>query len=281
VIVSVGSARGAPGVTSWALLLAAAWPSTVERVVVEADPDGGVLGVRYDLGVEPGLVSLLAALRRSTGEIPLEVHARRCGDLWVVPGPATGEQARRVLASAGDGIPGQLADDGRLWVVDAGRMHAANPSIALVARSALTVLVSGPRHEDLVQLPARVAALPGPVAVLVVGRSGHGEDELAGFTGAAAVWKVGAVDDLPVQAGRLLVPGRARRSWLWRQAVDVASAAALLAPLSPAPATERTVSDRSVDDHTRTDTGDDDRTIDDSEHGGIGSSVDGATGVWT
>jgi hypothetical protein len=55
-IVTLGSVRGAPGVTSWSLLLAAAWPSmsAPERVVLEADPAGGVLGVRYGLGVDPG-----------------------------------------------------------------------------------------------------------------------------------------------------------------------------------------------------------------------------------
>ena len=36
-----------------------------ERVVLEADLSGGVLGARYGLGVDPGVVSLIAALRRS------------------------------------------------------------------------------------------------------------------------------------------------------------------------------------------------------------------------
>ena len=46
---SLCSVRGSPGVTSWSLLLAAAWPAeyVVERVVLEADCDGGVLGARY------------------------------------------------------------------------------------------------------------------------------------------------------------------------------------------------------------------------------------------
>jgi hypothetical protein len=143
----------------------------------------------------------------------------------------------------------------------------------------LTVLVSGPRHEDLVQLPARVAALPSQVAVLLVGRCGHGEAELAGFTGATAAWKVGAVDDLPVQAGRLLGPGRARRSWLWRQAVDVASAAALLAPLTPAAETERAASDDGLGEGSHRDTAEDGPVVEDSEDGDLGPRLDGATGV--
>lgn len=47
-IVTLGSVRGSPGVTSWCLLLAAAWPEALgsERVVLEADVDGGVLAIR-------------------------------------------------------------------------------------------------------------------------------------------------------------------------------------------------------------------------------------------
>ena len=56
-----------PGATSWTLLLAAAWRADENRrkVVLEADPDGGVLGVRYGVGVDPGAISLASAARRS------------------------------------------------------------------------------------------------------------------------------------------------------------------------------------------------------------------------
>ncbi len=74
-----------------------------------------------------------------------------------------------------------------------------------------------------------MAALPGPTAVLINGRCSHEMGELVAFTGATAVWRVDSVDDLPVVAGAVLVPGRSRRSWLWRQAVDVAANAAQLA----------------------------------------------------
>ena len=43
-IVALGSVRGAPGVSAWSMLLAAAWPEScdVERIVLEVDVDGGV-----------------------------------------------------------------------------------------------------------------------------------------------------------------------------------------------------------------------------------------------
>src|SRR5262249_18674232 len=54
VIVTVCAVRGAPGATTWSLLLAGAWPAGlgVQRVVLEADSSGGVLGARYGLGVD-------------------------------------------------------------------------------------------------------------------------------------------------------------------------------------------------------------------------------------
>jgi len=123
-IVTWVSVRGSPGVTSWALLVAAAWPAAVdeERVVVEADLDGGVLGARYGLGVDPGVVSLIAALRRSEGlAVPVEDHGRRAGEgLWLVPGSETGEQARSVWAGTAAVVADRLAADSRLWIVDAG-----------------------------------------------------------------------------------------------------------------------------------------------------------------
>jgi MinD-like ATPase involved in chromosome partitioning or flagellar assembly len=105
-IVAFGSIRGAPGVTSWSLLVGAAWPrlSPVEPVVLEADPAGGVLGARYGLGVDPGVVSLIAGLRRSD-HVDIDAHSRLVdGGLFVVPGPESGEQARAVWhdAAAGD-----------------------------------------------------------------------------------------------------------------------------------------------------------------------------------
>lgn len=93
-IVSFSSVRGAPGVTSWTMLLAAAWPldhGTAARAVLEADPDGGVLGTRYGFGVDPGAVSLIASLRSANpadSTVPVEDHGRLVSEsMWVVPGP--------------------------------------------------------------------------------------------------------------------------------------------------------------------------------------------------
>jgi MinD-like ATPase involved in chromosome partitioning or flagellar assembly len=239
-IVTLASVRGSPGVTSWSLLLAGAWPADTgrERVVVEADLDGGVLGARYGVGVDPGVVSLIAALRRD-GEIPVGEHGRAAGGgVWLLPGPESAEQTRTVWSGTADAVAARLATDDRVWLVDGGRLHAGASTLPFVARSAVTLVVCRSRPEDIVQVPARVAALrsAATVGVLVVGKTDYSGAELCDFFGTPVVWTVAGSDDLTALAGAVMVPGRARRSWVWRTALEVAASVACLATSSPAAA---------------------------------------------
>lgn len=230
-LVVVSSVRGSPGVSSWALLLAAAWPVEygAERIVVEADIDGGVVGARYGVGVEPGVVSMIAALRRSTDTtFALADHARLLApSVWVVPGPETAEQARRVWTGTSGAVARSLADDSGVWFADVGRIGEGDPTIEFADAAAMTIVMTRGATADLVQIPSRVQWLTrridGPVAVVVVGRTEHRPDELALFFGSDFVWSVGETDDLPALAAAVVSGGRARRSWLWRSAVDLAS----------------------------------------------------------
>ena len=230
-IITFGSIRGAPGATSWSLLLAAAWPIdiAVERVVLEADPAGGVLGARYGWGVEPGVVSLASKLRRTDSRAFLiEPPARRLGvGFFVIPGPEAGEQAHAIWRTETDVVARRLDADFRVWFVDAGRLEESSPTIGFSDESAMTLLVCGGRPEDLVQIPARVGALVArgqAVGLLVTGECKYNRDELADFTGVRHVWSAKHPDNLIEAVGEVLVEGRTRRrSLLWRRALEVAS----------------------------------------------------------
>ncbi|MDH3681574.1 MAG: hypothetical protein OEV40_16680 [Acidimicrobiia bacterium] len=232
-LLTISSVRGSPGVTSWALLLAAAWPPGApdERVVLEADCAGGVLGARYQLGVEPGAVSLVSACRRADDTLTLDHHGRLVADgLWVVPGPEVAERAVPVWTSGATDVAGVLRKDDRLWLADVGRAGPESPVQDLIRSSVANVVVSGPSIEDVVQVPARVAALSAsaPTGVVVVGRCDFAEDELHRFFGGRALWAVPTADRLPELAMRAVQGGRARRSASWRAATEVASDLALL-----------------------------------------------------
>ncbi len=55
-LIAVCSLKGSPGVTTWALALAACWPRPASAVLVECDPSGGSLAARFGLAPAPGLV---------------------------------------------------------------------------------------------------------------------------------------------------------------------------------------------------------------------------------
>lgn len=126
--VALVAAKGAPGVTTTALLLAAVWPSPA--VLVEADWAGGDLrswlpdGQRRPLRADVGVVSLLAAHHRSgvLADRDLLGHAQiLAGGLPVLPGPGSPAQADALrgqwpqLATAVLAHPGDvLLDVGRL-----------------------------------------------------------------------------------------------------------------------------------------------------------------------
>lgn len=227
-LITLSSVRGAPGVTSWAALLGAAWPPETgqERVLLEADCAGGVLGARYQLGVEPGALTLIASARRNDGVPPPDHYARQLDQgFWVVPGPEVAEQAVPAWTSGAADLAAKLAADDRLWVADVGRLGPGSPLRPLADHAVLNLVVSGPATEDIVQLPARVESLAdrGPTGIVIVGRPPYEFDELRRFLGVSALWIVPADDALPQMVLKVIEGGRARRSALWRAAIDVAA----------------------------------------------------------
>ncbi len=232
-IVAFTSVHGAPGVTTQTLLNAAAWPAVLgaDRVVLEADPDGGVLGARYELGVDPGVVSLVSASRRVEGPLAVHEHGRCVAPgLWVVPGPENAEQATAVWSASAETVAAGCAIDEHVWLVDCGRLRAQAPHVAFLRHAAQIVVVSGCRREDLVPLPAavdRLAALSSRgsagVGAIFVGRLDYRPHEMVDFLGADVLAVVAADDDALTLAASAAAGGRGRRSLLWRSALETAA----------------------------------------------------------
>jgi hypothetical protein len=145
-LVTVVSAKGAPGATTTAMLLASLWPRPT--VLVDADPAGGDVALRLPredgrpLDPQRGLLSLLPAARRGVPPELVHDHTQTAlGGQPVLAGLAGPEQSSAVgplwgvLADAFGRLPG--AD----VVVDAGQVHAHSPHLALVDRADLVVWV--------------------------------------------------------------------------------------------------------------------------------------------
>lgn len=230
-IVALGSVRGSPGVSVSSVLLAAAWPGSAERVVLEADLDGGVIGARYGVGVEPGAGALVSALRH---EVTDERLLERCGrrvdrGAWLVPGPESAVTALRVWGSdraahqVGEAL---AADDDRIWLIDAGRVSSRSVTAPLITRADLTLLFSRDQPADLLQIPERAAELGGlcpTIGVVVVGAPDYGFDELRSFCGVEHLWRIAAEPDAVALTQRAWSDRRLRRSPLWRDMVALAA----------------------------------------------------------
>lgn len=232
-IVTLSSVGGAPGVTSWTLLLAAAWPDpSVQRVVLEADPSGGVLGSRYGLGVDPGAVGLVASCRRDAG-LDVDAHGRLVAEgVLVVPAPELEESAHPLWMTGASSLATAMTVDDKTWLVDLGRLGSSSPCRELASVAALNIVLARPETEQLVRVPARVASLRefgSSVAVLVLGSSGYDENELREFFDADRVWSAPASAQLPQLVSQAIQGGRARRHVVWRNARNIAAEVAELA----------------------------------------------------
>ncbi len=229
-LVSLSSCRGAPGVSSWALTLATAWPHSHDRVLVEADCSGGVFGGRYDVAVEPGSAELVSQARRGRFDSDLDLtrfarHVRtsesRDSELWVVPSPLSSHESLDVWRAMAAPTAEAMAHDDRLWLADCGRVWHRSPVEALLAIAPLSIVVSDHTMPSLLVLKARIESLPHQTAIIVVGDMQYTTDDLIDFTGADYVWNVPFVRRLDSLAAEFATSGRARRSRTWRTALGI------------------------------------------------------------
>lgn len=183
--VLLGSAKAAPGVTTAVLALASVWPPDRPLLVVEADPDGGVLAARCGLAAEPGLATLAVAGRRSLDPGGLTRHSQSLPgpDVAALVGPPAAEQTRRALDLCAQALAGVLGDlAGADVLIDAGRLGPSTAAWPLVHASDSVLLVARPQLEELQLLPARLRALR-PVAcrvgLLLVGERPYPPTEVA------------------------------------------------------------------------------------------------------
>jgi hypothetical protein len=150
----LGSARGAPGVTTLAVAVTA-W---LERgVLVEVDPNGGVLAPRYRLGREPGLVTLAAA----RGGERIRDHAQRLpGGTPAVVAPEASDRVWHVWQTAGAALAHRLtSEDDADIVVDAGRFSPSTPVLPLIPHASVVAVVARPIAEQLFAAAERIRIL--------------------------------------------------------------------------------------------------------------------------
>lgn len=221
VLVSMVSVKGAPGVTTLALGLAARWPQG-EAVVVEADPAGGDLSARFGIAHDPGLAAMALSARHA-GQVPETagwLQRLPCGVEAVLAAPGAAASASlSALASRGGELLGALGA-GRSVVVDAGRWWPDSPATALLAACDVVLLVAQPRLDDIRQCQARMPALAAQgreVGLVLVGEPGPwSASEIASVVGVPLAGVVPLDRQGAGVLGGQLVPRRGWHRDRWR-----------------------------------------------------------------
>jgi MinD-like ATPase involved in chromosome partitioning or flagellar assembly len=237
-VIALASAKGAPGVTTAAVALGAAWPG--RALVAECDPAGGDLAARFGLAPDPSLLSLAAAARR--GDLAPEqvwAHTQRLPrGLQVLTGQRSAEQAR-ALGVLWPLLPAAFGTLGVDVVVDCGRLGPEPPTELLLRSADATLLLTRPTADGVMHLVDCLEVLGrrgAAAAVVLVGEHPFAGSAVNATLAAEGVAGrvVGVLADDRRGAGMLCgEPGNQR--WLERGSPLIRSARALTGTLRQRP----------------------------------------------
>lgn len=251
-LIAVAADKGAPGVTTASVVLAAVWPRPV--VLAECDPAGGDLVYRFPaagggrLDPQRGLLSLAVAARRGMTPQQVTEHMQTLrGGLHVLTGVTTAEQGAGLeplwgpVGTALSQLPGTDV------IADCGRLGVDGPYYDLLAQASAIVLITRRNLAEVVRLRERIPAVTMALAkrdrvassVLVVVIADHkgfhtalGEVGQALGHGKGRTSVIGGLAYEPRTARQLRGEwgGRLDKSLLARTARDVAGQLAAVLP---------------------------------------------------
>ena len=163
-LVAVAADKGAPGVTTASVALAAVWPRPV--LLAECDPAGGDIVYRLpgadgaQLDPRRGLLSLAVAARRGLQPAQVWEHAQKLqGGLDVLAGVTSAEQGAG-LDVLWDMVGGLLSRIPHADVIaDCGRIGRDGPFYDLLAEADAVILITRPSLAEVVRLRDRATAL--------------------------------------------------------------------------------------------------------------------------
>lgn len=149
-LIVVTGPRGGAGVTSTALALTLALRERGHRpVLIEADPDGGVLAHRFALPhLNRNLATFGSDSRNRYSPSQLEANSVEIIGAETVPGAINPAIAAQGIRLATPTLVNHVAPD-RPVICDIGRLRANAPTADLVAAADLAVLVLSPKTENV------------------------------------------------------------------------------------------------------------------------------------
>jgi hypothetical protein len=192
-LIAVVSAKGAPGVTTLTVALAALTPGAV---AADLDPDGGDLALRYrredgaPLDLDQGLLSLAASLRRDPGDFvgagPIDAHLQvAAGGLEVLLGVKGPDQAIG-LGPLWSPLARALTESDRAVFADCGRVGPASPAMPVLLVADAVIVLARAEIDELAHLRERLRFLVATLPSRYSGRARVGVVLVAGERDRAA-----------------------------------------------------------------------------------------------
>lgn len=188
-IIGVTSGGGSPGATSTALGLAFALGRQSGRnpVLIESDPDGGVLGLRFGFPAEPSLASLAAAVARSADDDQLLYnHCIDLSGVRVLAAPGDPLIARWALNRSAAGIARTVSNSGAPAVIDLGRMLGDSPASPLAGAADRVLIVTRPTADEVQRMlfvNRALTTIGCRTALVVVGHAPYNPQDVAALAG--------------------------------------------------------------------------------------------------
>ena len=242
-VVTFASVKGAPGVTTLACLVGAAWPPDRAPMVVECDVSGGDLAARFRLASRIGWPSLVAAARRTRGDVAIASHLQQIpGGLDVLVGSSQLPSTEMMRELAPSFLRGESpAGTPRDVLVDLGRVsHRDRSAEAWLDLSNSVVLCLRGDGASLVQVRDRVLSDLSPwsdrVGLAVLGDHDYSKAEMERFISAPVMAEIPFDSrSAATVAGRQGGNRRLARSVLLARAARLASTLAAEEPPSVIP----------------------------------------------
>lgn len=220
-VLAVTSSRTSPGATTLATGLAISLSHVAPRsLLIEADPSGGVLALRFDLAPAPSLASFGSDIRNDFDESLVWSNAQDLRGVHCIPSPVDPELSRAWIERIGSTLVDELPRLGAPTILDLGYVGDGAASLELARAADLTLVVTRPETAEIQALlyqVRRLRSVGAEVAIVCVGSQPHDPAEIAAIADAplAAVLP----DDRTVASalsGAKFNKGSFRRSLLWR-----------------------------------------------------------------
>lgn len=228
-VIGVTSARSSPGATSLAVGLAMAWRTeTRPSLLIEADPAGGVIGLRFNLRSTPSLSTLIADMRHAFDPSLIVDNAVDLQGVKCLLAPVDPVVAERAVEHAAELLAPQLKVVQLPTVIDLGRCGRHSLSLPLAVEADLVLVVVRPRVDEVQSTLFTVRTLKAAgcsVGLVSIGKQPHPPEEVARLAGVPliAVLPEDAKFASPLAGGHHR-RRRFRRSLLWRSIDSLATA---------------------------------------------------------